>query len=196
MTPLLSILVAGTPSRVESFALPLIRRLEAQAVGLPVEILYLLDNKMRSVGGKRQALLDIARGDYVAFCDDDDAVEHDYIREILGAINLSRPDVVTFDQLADIGGYIGIVHCRLGQAEECFAPSPHVTPRDAWHFHAWRRSLAQCCKFPDLMDGEDYAWAKQARTLAKSEVHLDKVLHRYTFRPALTEATGKNLPQH
>jgi glycosyltransferase involved in cell wall biosynthesis len=34
----------------------------------------LFDNRARSIGAKRQALADIARGKYIAFCDDDDDV--------------------------------------------------------------------------------------------------------------------------
>ena len=39
-----------------------------------IEHLVLLDNRMRSIGAKRQALVDIARGDFIAFVDDDDDI--------------------------------------------------------------------------------------------------------------------------
>lgn len=198
MKPTLSILICGTPTRAYSRALPLVGRLLAQLYpdDKRVEVLYLLDNKKRSVGAKRQALLDIAQGDYVAYVDDDDDVAPEYCAAILGAIEGSpeRPDVVTFDQVANIAGHLGQVSFGLGQPNENFNPDA-ITKRNAWHVCAWRRELAQRFKFPDLMDGEDWAWAEQLCLNATSSVHIDGVLHFYTFNPKTTEATGKNEPQ-
>ena len=190
-TPLLSVLVCGTPRRAQSHALPLIAKLEKQATHLPVEILYLLDNKRRSVGLKRQALLDIARGDYVAFVDDDDDVSPDYCMMICGSVALDRPDVATFEQEADIAGQIGRIRFGLGNPNEPFRAGATAL-RNAWHVCAWSRHLAQIARFPDLMDGEDWAWASQLCTVASTSKHIPLVLHYYFFRPAMTEATGQN----
>lgn len=197
MTPLLSVLICGTPSRAASKAIPLVGRILAQLYpdDKRVEVLYLLDNKKRSVGAKRQALLDIAQGEYVAYVDDDDDVAPEYCQAILGAIEMqaTRPDVVTFDQVANINGNLGQVCFGLGQPNEDFNPDA-ITKRNAWHVCAWRRSIAQQFKFPDLMDGEDWAWAEQCCRVATSSIHIDGVLHFYTFNPTTTEATGKNKP--
>lgn len=198
MTPTLSILICGTPARAASKALPLVGRLLAQLYpdDKRVEVLYLLDNKKRSVGAKRQALLDIARGYYVAFVDDDDDISPDYCQSILAAIVScpESPDVVTFDQIANINGHIGQISFRLGNENEDFNPDA-ITRRNAWHVCAWKRELAQQHQFPDLMDGEDWAWAEQLCAVAKTSAHVDKVLHFYTFNPKTTEASGKNEPQ-
>lgn len=198
LKPTLSILICGTPSRALSKAFPLVCRLMAQLYpdDKRVEILYLLDNKKRSVGAKRQALLDIANGDYVAYVDDDDEVAPEYCESILSAIEGSpeKPDVVTFDQVANIAGNLGQVRFGLGNPNDDFNPDA-ITLRNAWHVCAWRRELAQQFKFPDLMDGEDWAWAEQLCAVAKTSAHINKVLHFYTFNPKTTEATGKNEPQ-
>lgn len=198
MKPILSVLICGTPSRALGKAFPLICRLMAQLYpdDKRVEILYLLDNKKRSVGAKRQALLDIANGEYVAYVDDDDEVAPEYCESILSAIESApeKPDVVTFDQVANIAGNLGQVRFGLGNPNDDFNPDA-ITKRNAWHVCAWRRELAQRFKFPDLMDGEDWAWAEQLCMAAKSSVHIDGVLHFYTFNPQTTEATGKNEPQ-
>lgn len=194
---LLSILIPGTPRRMKTFAARLVDKLNAQAEHLPVEVLYLLDNKRRSVGHKRQALLDVAKGSYVAFCDDDDDVANDYCTELCHAISKAAikegepVDVITFDQQADIAGQVGIVSFDLGQPNTAFNANG-VTLRNAWHVCAWRRDLAQVARFPDLMDGEDWAWAKQLCAAAKTSHHINKVLHYYFFRPDTTEATGMN----
>lgn len=196
--PLLSILVPGTPRRMAAQAFYLVEKLNKQAEHLPVEILYLLDNKRRSVGGKRQALLDIAKGTYVAFCDDDDDVSPAYCMEIVNAINSSflkddaPADVITFDQEADIDGQIGLVSFGLGNPNDLFNPAG-ITLRNAWHICAWRRDLAISSQFPDIMDGEDWEWAAPLCQRAKTERHINKVLHYYLFRPQTTEATGMNV---
>lgn len=198
MKPDLSILVCGTPTRAREKALPLIEKLEKQALFLPVEILYLLDNKKRSVGQKRQALLDIAKGKYVAYVDDDDDVGEEYIDAILSVIQAEEwtnisPDVITFDQACDIAGSYGVVRFGLGNPNQDFVPG-HITLRNAWHVCAWKREIAQSVRFLDIMDGEDWAWAEQLCLKAQTSVHIDKVLHLYRFNPATTEATGKENP--
>ncbi len=61
-----------------------------------VEHLVIFDNCKRSVGLKRQACLDIARGDYIAFVDDDDDISADYISRIREAIDTTGADGITF----------------------------------------------------------------------------------------------------
>ena len=51
-----------------------------------VEIIWCRDAGERSVGAKRQLLLDMATGDYIAFIDDDDNIPDDYIAKVLNAI--------------------------------------------------------------------------------------------------------------
>jgi len=79
---LLSILTPAVPSRLGALD-ALCSELAAQIGELPVEHLVLLDNKRRTVGEKRDSLLRIARGDFVAFVDDDDKVSGDYVQAIL-----------------------------------------------------------------------------------------------------------------
>ncbi|MDP2651957.1 MAG: glycosyltransferase family A protein, partial [bacterium] len=91
-----SILIPAVPSRLSQLS-ELLAALESQTNGRPVEVLVFLDNKQRSIGFKRDALVQLARGDYVAFVDDDDTVSPAYVDQILAAIE-SEPDVVTFVQ--------------------------------------------------------------------------------------------------
>jgi glycosyltransferase involved in cell wall biosynthesis len=74
--PLLSILVPTVPSRVATMFPKAIQAILGQITDhKEVELLGLFDNKARTTGAKRNALLDIARGEYVVFIDDDDWVE-------------------------------------------------------------------------------------------------------------------------
>lgn len=164
-----------------------------QVAPFAVEHLVLLDNRTRSVGLKRQALVDAALGDYLAFVDDDDWIAQDYVPALLAGIE-SGADVVTFEQDAFVNGQHGKVVMKLGQRDEVWKPG-RTTRRNAWQVNAWRREIAQQCLFPDLMDGEDLRWCKQARHLAQTSHHLPHILHTYRHDSQHTLATGKSAPQ-
>ena len=59
-----------------------------------VEILLNKDNREKTVGKKRNELINQAKGKYICFIDDDDIVSDDYISKILYSINNSNPDVI------------------------------------------------------------------------------------------------------
>lgn len=87
-----SILIAAVPERYHTVQPLLYSLLETQAVGRmsDIELLYLLDNKRRTVGAKRNALLDVARGEWISFIDDDDMVSDAYVRRVHDAILQAR----------------------------------------------------------------------------------------------------------
>ena len=189
MTPILSILTPAVPSRMAQLA-KLCDELARQIGGLAVEHLTLLDNKRRTVGEKRDALLRAARGAYVAFVDDDDWIEHNYVRELLGAME-ANPDVITFQQCATVNNDNSLVMFRLGHGNDAFRPDG-VTLRNAWHVCAWRRTLAIQSRFPANSFGEDWAFAEPLCRIAKTEIHIQKVLHFYRHSAETTEAPAPN----
>lgn len=135
-----------------------------------VEILVLCDNKTRSVGFKRQALLDIARGEFISFIDDDDAVSVDYIEQILYALDyhqLPIVDLVTFAVKVTIDGKKeGIVRASKQYIpKDLWAPlqeyEPPVIFRPPHMLMVWRTSVARKGTFPDENFGEDFKWARQ-----------------------------------
>lgn len=185
---ILSILTPAVPSRREQLRV-LHDELTRQIGEQQVELLAFLDNKRRSVGAKRDALLRAARGDYIAFVDDDDFVSEDYVASILEAVRTEpSPDVVTFLQRATVNGQSGIVEFRLGNPNEEFKPG-EVTRRNAWHVCAWRRSLAILSSFPDSSYGEDWQFASRLCALRDlKSVHIPRVLHHYQHSSDSTEA--------
>jgi len=184
---LLSILTPGIPERLEQ-----IGRLTAAIQGFlkgegQVEHLVFIDNRQRTVGEKRQALLEMAQGLYVAFVDDDDAVTNDYASEILKAI-YHRPDVVTFRQVAEIEGVAGEVDFSIKHPDnEAWRPGG-VCKRRPWHVCAWKRSIAMRSSFPATNYGEDWAWAAPLQARLTNEEHIDKVLHYYRHSAERTAA--------
>ena len=197
-----SILIAAIPERYHVAHKLLLSLLEHQAVArMPdVELLYLLDNRRRSVGSKRNALLDAARGEYVAFIDDDDEVAPDYVQKIYKAIVTTRratvvrnannemingpADVVCFPQRATLVQH-GIVHeCtyslehwkRPPEQRRQLAPSekPNVFN---WsgppaHTMVWRRETIEGVRFTDKIFGEDVDFVDAACAKAKREIQI------------------------
>lgn len=192
MKPLLSILIPSIPSRFESHLLPLWKELQRQCnesmYGSRVEILILSDNKHRSIGAKRQALLNLAQGEYIAFMDDDDKPSDNYIDQIMN-VKLSKDiDVITFNQHVSINGELYPLTFRFGH-EVNEEPNKDGFARPPWHVCFWRRDVVQHCTFPNSNYGEDWAWAEQANKCAKTSYHIDEFMMTYVYDENVSEAT-------
>jgi hypothetical protein len=187
---ILSILTPTIPGRERQLQ-SLQWRIEEQIGGQAVEHLILSDNRKRSIGAKRQALLDIARGQYIAFVDDDDDIADSYVEELLAAA-ASGADVITFLQGATYNGKQSVVDFQLGQGDHGFVPGG-ITNRDAWHVNAWRRSRVAHCQFGESNYGEDLTWCQQARRMAQTTVHIPKILHFYRHDASTTAAPEPNV---
>ena len=191
--PKLSILIPSTPNRVANKMLKLFTSLEEQVAKLSnpddVELLVFLDNKRRSIGYKRESLLYIARGDFVAFMDDDDVVHDFYIEEAIKAINVnSDVDVITFKEYIYINNSPRYeLTFELGYPKNDSVQIPNAK-RPPWHCCFWKRKLAQKYHFPDLMYGEDWAWASEINKEARTSYHIDKFMRTYIYNDKVTEA--------
>lgn len=181
----LSILTPTIPERSAQVS-ALCAKIAEQSTGAQVEHLVLCDNRTRTIGAKRQALVDIARGDYFSFVDDDDDISPDYVASILTAINAGA-DVVTFRQRAIYNGAESEVVFGVNNQDAPFNPGME-TLRAPWHVCAWRRDTVAGCLFGESNYGEDLTWCLQARRRARTGTHIDRVLHTYRHDAALTFA--------
>ncbi len=153
----------------------------------PVEILALFDNRQRSTGRKRQALLEIAQGHFVTCLDDDDGVADSYVYDVLHAIGDSNPepDVIVFNSQSSLNGEEPFV-VRTGvefENEQCFKQDGKWADirRKPWHWCVWNRKLAMKSSFPDGYIDDDWYWVRQMLPLVKNQVRIDKVLHFYQY---------------
>lgn len=193
-----SILILSIPERIESMKAAVTHLQEqANATGQAksVEILVLLDNRSKSISEKRNDLLRMARGKYVAFLDDDDAVSKDYMGKILAAIDGNDVDCISFNQWCSIDGEpmdvefgIGNPHGQLWRDEDGFLGN---IKRPPYHMCLWRREIALSEEFrpvygPNGQSSEDIDWLMRLYSKIQTEHHIDDALHGYIYSSKTT----------
>ena len=194
----LSILIPSIPSRWER-AQNLYTKISKMCEGKDIEILLFLDNKKRTVGGKRDALVQMSRGKYFMFVDDDDDLVS--VDEIYQA-TFQDVDVITFKQLSlspNRAKTPFIVTFGLGNENEININRELTTSRTntvfndckrpPYHICAWNQTFKKY-RFPESSYGEDWEWVKQCIAEAKTEIFIDKILHRYNYDQNVSEAPG------
>ncbi len=156
-----------------------------------VEIISLLDNKKRSIGLKRDALVQLANGEYFAFVDDDDEVYPSYVRRMLAATS-SGADVISIRQHATMnGGNKFLVDYGIEYSNE-EAHKKNGTwvdvLRKPFHTCAWKTDIANKHRFPDTSYGEDWHWCKRVLECVKTEHKIREPLLCYHWSQEGTEA--------
>jgi hypothetical protein len=184
---LLSVLVPTVPGREHKLA-KLLAVLDSQiAARSDVELLVLRDNRSMTIGEKRNRMLAISRGAYVAFVDDDDEVMSDYVSSIAPRLAES-PDVLCFDVVVHGHGAPKTCYYSLAMSDQNLPDRYHRKPN---HLMVWRRELAVACPFPSVKTGEDTAWANQICSRATKEIHVPRTLYSYNYDPADNSATPR-----
>jgi hypothetical protein len=191
--PDISILIPALDSR-RSVSADLFRNLYRQIWALPdpsrVEILTLLDQREKPVGCKRNELLKQARGRYVCFVDDDDAVADDYVATLLEAVNQSPGvDCVVFRGQYYVDGRRGL-EFDFDLAYKAYRNTPEKYERTPNHLCPVRRPLALQARFDTANRGEDHAYARRLRPFLRTQAVCrddtggKKLLYHYRFSPS------------
>ena len=200
-----SVLILSIPSRNESL-MAAMKQLQEQAdatgQGKAVEILVLLDNRSKSIAEKRNDLLQAARGKYIAFLDDDDAISKEYMSKILAAIDeYDGVDCISFNQWCTINGEpmnvefgIGNPHGHLWRDEDGFLGD---IKRPPYHMCVWRREIAQSEAFNPVygangQSSEDVDWLMRLYPKVQTEHHIPDALHGYIYN---SQTTASLVPQ-
>ena len=200
-----SVLILSIPSRNESL-MAAMKQLQEQAdatgQGKAVEILVLLDNRSKSIAEKRNDLLQAARGKYIAFLDDDDAISKEYMSKILAAIDeYDGVDCISFNQWCTINGEpmnvefgIGNPHGHLWRDEDGFLGD---IKRPPYHMCVWRREIAQSETFNPVygangQSSEDIDWLMRLYPKVQTEHHIPDALHGYIYS---SQTTTSLVPQ-
>ncbi len=198
--PVLSILIPTMDCRRQTATVlfaELYRQIWAMGDGhWQVEIHTLLDEKRYTVGEKRKMLLSRARGEYVAFVDDDDRVAPDYIESILAAIKSSpRVDCVVFQgEFRQDGGAPAIFDFDLKY--RFYRNTPGIMERTPNHLCPVREDLARRIGFGSQNYGEDTDYARRLRPMLRTQAVCrdadgrKKTLYFYDFSPANSQTQG------
>ena len=181
--PILSLLICSVNSRKE-FLDRLLEVLNKQIQGQ--EILVNLDNGEKSIGQKRNELLQQAKGKYIAFIDDDDLVSEDYISLILDAVK-EGCDVVGMHLIYTYDGHDPQkTYHSLKYTHWYDVPDPEtgrrIYYRNPNHLNPVKREYALQAKFPEISNGEDRAYSKALLPFLKTEVYIDRPIYYYLFR--------------
>lgn len=187
-----SVLLLGIPNRISNLSILLDKlntQIDKNGLQKEIEILALVDNKTRTVGSKRQSLLDIAQGQFIAYIDDDDDISDDYILEIYNKI-VENPnvDVITFEQSVHINDNPpSKVIFSLDYDNEEYYPGT-VIKRKPFHMCVWNSEIARQVRFPNISKTEDWFWLEQLCKKAKKEANISKILHYYIYKNGITTA--------
>jgi hypothetical protein len=189
--PRLSILIPSIQSRTE-LALALIKKIQKELPFDDVEILMLLDNKQKSIGEKRENLVQCSTGKFFMFLDDDDDFEN--LIDVYNA-SLENVDVISFKSLCrnNDGSHFIVTHRLKSEVEHNCDENGRYTDcnRPPFHNCAWN-SYYKKFHFPFVNYGEDWGWLKQFVSEAKNEYHIDKVIYKYNFDINISEASTES----
>lgn len=187
---MISILIPSIPQRLDRLK-ELIQKYEAyiSKYDLDMEIISIVDNKRITVGAKRNALVDLARGEYWVMSDDDDELTEIYFQTINSLYySGSSPDVFTYLQSARINEDRSTVKFGLKNINEELVKDG-VTNRPAWHCCTWRKDAVKDARFDSSLNwGEDDLFQRTANQLAKTEIHIPEICHIYEHDSNLTAA--------
>lgn len=201
MQPLLSILIPSTPDRdkdVEYLRCVINKQLDSICGGHDaVEIIEIRDNKEMVLGDKRNLLYQKANGLYSVQWDSDDDMHPNAIELILEALN-ELPDCVTYEEYVNLDGveYIS----NFSNEYSGWEGDGSRILYDGFHFHRTpfykcviRTEICKSIPIPSLRFGEDAAWSSLIKPLLKREVHIQKQIYKYIFKPSdPTERYGLN----
>lgn len=147
-----------------------------------VEILSLCDDKQMTIGEKRQALYDMANGEYSWQIDDDDEISPDGLREIMYAITDADPDCVTFQEKCLIDGVESFSNFSLKYDDWAENTDGWDHVRTPFFKTPIKTELCRKVSVPHVRFGEDHLWAQKIKYVLKSETHLEKFIYYYIHK--------------
>jgi glycosyltransferase involved in cell wall biosynthesis len=175
----LSILIPSVPERL-NFLDGIVQELYRQTTNKSVEFLVLLENKHRTIGAKRNLLIEQAQGQYVAFVDDDDRIASSYVDILLDCI-AQNPDAdcIVFDVAVHQNGTFDRI-CKYGTEYE-YGADENFFYRKPNHLMCYARRIALQHKFQCISYGEDDEWAGRVSQDITRQVRIPQVLYNYDF---------------
>jgi len=185
----LSVLITSLAKR-SRLLYRLLTELEVQKTP-EIEVLVECDSGEKTVGYKRQKLLEASRGTFVAYVDDDDQVSESYLQRILEALE-GDPDCCGMQGEWRMHGFSkkiiwGLEYDWKKIDNVYYIGTNHITPV--------KREIALQCGFPDISIGEDQEYGRRVRRIAKKEIKIGASIYFYNCNPKHPE-TIESLKRH
>lgn len=177
MNKKLSILICSLQERQEKLN-RLMEVLKPQ-INDEVEVIIKSDSRQMSIGTKRNSLLNEAKGEYIAFIDDDDVVSADYVNKILSAIE-SKPDccgiqgTITFQGRCPRTFIHSLEYANWFEKDNIYYRCPN-------HLNPVKRELALKVGFKEVNFGEDRDYSTRLFPLLKTEIMISDSIYYYLF---------------
>jgi len=154
-----SVLIPTMQGREESLrkvVLSIQEKVRRFAPDMRVEFCLEFDNKEKSVGVKRDSLLQNARGRYMAFIDDDDDITDAYIEDLWECI---RGDYHVMRLYGTISQYRFIHTSNFAFTDKMATTTdPPMFQRPPNHLNPMMTDVAKFVRFKDATYGEDLDW--------------------------------------
>ena len=182
----LSILIPTIPERAEmldNLIDKLIKQISSVSWVINQEVEIITSTDTRSIGTKRNLLLNAANGEYLCFFDDDDLPTFHYIRVIKEGIE-KNPDCLSLRGIYSVDGVRdGIFEHSIKYSEYKTTENEIKYERYPNHLNVIKSSIAKQFKFKEVNHGEDTDWATQIHNsgLLKKEIYSDKIIYRYLY---------------
>jgi len=175
----LSILIPSLPERIDVMS-KIVEEVTKQSQGKPVEVLVMLDNKKRTIGAKRNSLIEQAKGEYVVFVDDDDRVVPHFVEALCSKIE-AEPDTdcIVYDVAVNLNGKFSKI-CKYGK-EYRYGQDAFFYYRKPNSRMCYAKRIAEKHKFLDINYGEDDEWGERASRDIGKQSRIPDVLYHYDY---------------
>ena len=154
-----------------------------------VEIMVNIDDGEKPVGQKRNEILNRANGKFIAFVDDDDGVDKEYLKLIIEAIEENEDlDCIGFSGMYYIDKNPKMIFKHANSYGGHFKDQSGIQHRPINHLNPVRLEIAKKIGFPEKNFGEDSDYCDKLfdSGLLKNEVILDTVMYHYYWANEVT----------
>jgi len=150
-----------------------------------VELVIFSDEKIISLGEKRERLYEFSQGEYSWQIDSDDLIAENAIELILAAID-NNPDCITFQERVTIDGRR--LKSNFSHKYPYWEGDGNAELSDGFHFHrsvfykcVIKTEIASSVPFPHIRYNEDERFAAALKSHIESEIHIDKEIYYYDY---------------
>lgn len=184
--PKLSILICTLESRKKLFDKLFYGLVEqTKNFGNDVHVLIECDNGEKSIGEKRNELLERATGEYLVMIDDDDEIPNDYVDLLMKAVESGCDCASLRGKYYIDGKFEGIFEHSIKYAEWKTNNNGAEVRFERFpnHLNLIKSSIAKQFRYPEKNFGEDFDWSTKVHKsgLIKTEYYISEILYQYKF---------------